>query len=306
MKTPVVSICCVTYNHAPFIRKCLDGFLMQETTFPIEILIHDDCSTDGTTEIIREYEAKYPDLIFPLYEEVNQYQQGKAGEIDLYNYNRAHGKYIAYCEGDDYWTDPLKLQKQVDFMEANPEYSVCFHDYSIYNTWHEKFINNCISENTDDFDVSLEMFLHAKINIGKPLTMMFRLDLYEFQWHTYYTRFCDMMEIMHLLLKGKGRFLKFVGGQYNMHAGGVSTTNPDLRRSFEYCTDVQEMCDNTHDTAVKKFYINAYKWRIDVCIRNKMYKDLINSLKLVLKHNLSIGVKCCIYASKKVLKILMK
>ena len=71
MNTPLVSICCITYNHTQFIRKCLDGFLMQETTFPIEILIHDDCSTDGTTEIIREYEAKYPDLIFPLYEDEN-------------------------------------------------------------------------------------------------------------------------------------------------------------------------------------------------------------------------------------------
>ena len=130
MTTPLVSVCCITYNHAQFIRKCLDGFLMQETSFPIEILIHDDCSTDGTTEIIREYEAKYPDLIFPLYEEENQYQQGKAAEIDFYNYRRARGKYIAYCEGDDYWTDPLKLQKQVDFMEANPEYGLCYTDFN--------------------------------------------------------------------------------------------------------------------------------------------------------------------------------
>ena len=118
MEAPLVSICCLTYNHVPFIRKCLDGFLMQQTDFPIEILIHDDCSTDGTTEIIRQYEAKYPELIFPLYEEENQYSRGGAGKMDLYNYRRARGKYIAYCEGDDYWTDPLKLQKQVDFLEV--------------------------------------------------------------------------------------------------------------------------------------------------------------------------------------------
>lgn len=124
MNTPLVSVCCITYNHAQFIRKCLDGFLMQQTDFPIEILIHDDCSTDGTTEIIREYEAKYPNLIFPLYEEENQYQQGKAGEIDFYNYRRARGKYIAYCEGDDYWIDPLKLQKQVDFLESHKDYDL--------------------------------------------------------------------------------------------------------------------------------------------------------------------------------------
>jgi glycosyltransferase involved in cell wall biosynthesis len=130
---------------------------MQKTDFPIEILIHDDCSTDGTTEIIREYEAKYPDLIFPLYEEENQYQQGKAAEIDFYNYRRARGKYIAYCEGDDYWTDPLKLQKQVDFMEANPEYSVCFHDFQVYDVrnakWSKPLYNQGNSLQVDGEDI---------------------------------------------------------------------------------------------------------------------------------------------------------
>ena len=104
---PVVSICCLTYNHAPFIRKCLDGFLMQSPPPCVpqdaklsdwcEILIHDDASTDGTDDIIREYAAKYPDVVFPLYEEENQYSRGGAGKMDLYNYNRARGKYIAYC-----------------------------------------------------------------------------------------------------------------------------------------------------------------------------------------------------------------
>ena len=122
----VVSICCITYNHAPYIRECLDGFLMQKTDFAFEVLIHDDASTDGTTEIIKEYEAKCPDIIKPLYEEENQWVKGRRGNKE-FNYPRARGKYIALCEGDDYWTDPLKLQKQVDFLEANTDYSLCFH-----------------------------------------------------------------------------------------------------------------------------------------------------------------------------------
>ena len=121
----LVSISCITYNHAPYIRQCLDGFLMQQTEFAFEVLIHDDCSTDGTTEIIKEYEAKYPDIIKPIYEDENQYQQGKPAGSAVWNFPRAKGKYIAMCEGDDYWVDPLKLQKQVDFMEANPDYSLC-------------------------------------------------------------------------------------------------------------------------------------------------------------------------------------
>lgn len=121
--SPLVSISCITYNHAPYIRQCLDGFMMQKTNFAFEVLIHDDASTDGTTEIIKEYAAKYPDIIKPLYEEENQWVKGRRGSA-VFNYPRAKGKYIAMCEGDDYWIDPLKLQKQVDFLEDNPEYGI--------------------------------------------------------------------------------------------------------------------------------------------------------------------------------------
>lgn len=127
METPLVSVCSITYNHAQYIRPCLDGVLMQKTNFPIEIIINDDCSTDGTTEIIREYAEKYPGKIFPIYHKENLYSQGKRGFFQTFVFPKARGKYIAICEGDDYWTDPEKLQKQVDFMEAHPEYSMCFH-----------------------------------------------------------------------------------------------------------------------------------------------------------------------------------
>lgn len=127
---PVVSICCITYNHGKFIRECLDGFLMQETNFPVEIFIHDDASTDGTTGIIREYEAKYPDIIKPIYQTENQYSKGVRPIADLI-LPKAEGKYIALCEGDDYWTDPLKLQKQVSFLEANPDFTICFHKVNV-------------------------------------------------------------------------------------------------------------------------------------------------------------------------------
>ena len=125
-KEPLVSILCLTYNHAGFISQAIEGFLMQKTNFPFEILIHDDASTDGTTEIIKEYERKYPELIKPIYQKENQFSIGV--KITLtYQYPRARGKYLAFCEGDDYWIDPNKLQKQVDFLEVNSDISLCYH-----------------------------------------------------------------------------------------------------------------------------------------------------------------------------------
>lgn len=127
----MVSICCLVYNHEPFLRECFDGFIMQQTTFPIEILVHDDASTDNSAEIIREYTAKYPDLFKPIYQTENQYSKGKGYVGMTLNIERAKGKYIAFCEGDDYWTDMFKLQKQVEFLEEHEEYVLAFHDAKI-------------------------------------------------------------------------------------------------------------------------------------------------------------------------------
>ncbi|KAA6338333.1 putative glycosyltransferase EpsE [termite gut metagenome] len=121
----IVSICCITYNHEPYIRQCLEGFMTQKTSFLFEVLIHDDASTDGTADIIHEYESKYPDIIKPIYQKENQYSKGVRISW-VFNFPRAKGKYIALCEGDDYWIDPLKLQKQVDFLENNPEYGMVY------------------------------------------------------------------------------------------------------------------------------------------------------------------------------------
>lgn len=122
--TVAVSIVCNAYNHERYIRSALDGFVMQKTTFPFEVLIHDDASTDATADIIREYEKQYPDILKPIYSTENQYSK-RDGSLARIQYGRVRGKYIAFCEGDDYWTDPLKLQKQYDLLEANPEINIC-------------------------------------------------------------------------------------------------------------------------------------------------------------------------------------
>jgi len=126
----LVSVCCLTYNHNDYIRHAIDGFLEQNTRFRIEIIVHDDASTDGTTEIIRQYAIEYPDLFRLVLQKKNLFSSGTS-ILKIYEnhvFPLAKGKYIAICEGDDYWTDPLKLQKQVDFMEQNTDYAVCFHN----------------------------------------------------------------------------------------------------------------------------------------------------------------------------------
>lgn len=115
---PLVSICCTTYNHGKFIQDAIEGFLMQKTNFPIEIIIHDDASTDNTATIVKQYAEKHPGLIITILQTINQYSQG-IKPWPNFVFPKARGKYIALCEGDDYWTDPLKLQKQVDFLEGN-------------------------------------------------------------------------------------------------------------------------------------------------------------------------------------------
>ena len=122
---PLVSICCTTYNNEKNLRQTLEGFLSQKCDFPFEVLIHDDVSTDGTIEIIREYADKYPEIIKPLFEEENQYSKGVPIN-ETFNFPRAQGKYIALCEGDDYWCDPTKLQRQIAHMEMDEQCTFSF------------------------------------------------------------------------------------------------------------------------------------------------------------------------------------
>lgn len=127
---PLLVVRILVYNHAPFLRDCLNGIVMQETTFPFIAVVHDDASTDGSADIIREYEEKYPHIIKPIYEKENQYSKRDGSLTRVMNAAcRQYGpKYHALCEGDDYWTDPRKLQKQVSYLESHPECTlVCSH-----------------------------------------------------------------------------------------------------------------------------------------------------------------------------------
>jgi glycosyltransferase involved in cell wall biosynthesis len=134
-----VSVICNTFNQVDYIKDALDGFVGQKTNFKFEVLIHDDASTDGTQDIIKQYEKQYPDIIKPIYETENQYSRGVKISLEL-QYPRVKGKYIAFCEGDDYWNDCYKLQKQFDSLENHPDIDMCSHKSVVVDAETKKII----------------------------------------------------------------------------------------------------------------------------------------------------------------------
>ncbi len=152
-KEPLVSIVCDTYNHAPYVRRALDGFLCQKANFAFEIIVHDDASTDGTADIIRSYEKAYPDLFRCVYRTENIYSKDPK-ILEHYVFPLARGKYIAICEGDDYWTDPLKLQTQISYMETHPDCTLCVCAADLVDT-EERWIG-AVKPYDQDTDISTD------------------------------------------------------------------------------------------------------------------------------------------------------
>ena len=122
-----VTAFCLAFNHEKYIRKTLEGFVSQKTDFGFKVIVHDDASTDGTADIIREYAQKYPDIIIPVYQSENQYSKG-VKILDRFIFPLVDTEYVMSCEGDDYWCDENKMQMQYDFLSTHPEYSLCVHN----------------------------------------------------------------------------------------------------------------------------------------------------------------------------------
>ena len=228
MGKPLVSICCIAFNHGKYIRQCLEEFVAQKTNFEIEILLFDDASSDNTQEIMVEFAKKYNNIKLFLQTE-NQWRKRKFGFID-WLFPAAQGKYIALCEGDDYWTDPYKLQKQVDILEQNPDCVACHHWHKI--TMRNKngiFEEKEAPKRADDGYLLLE-----KADIGEIFsfklrpqsrTMMFRniFNGTSFPDWFYKVKFGDIALCFMLGKFGKFYFMDEVMAAYRVHEGGVSS-----------------------------------------------------------------------------------
>ena len=233
---PLVTIRCTVYNHEPFLRQCLDGFVMQETTFPFEAIVHDDASTDGSAAIIREYAERYPDIIKPIYESENQYSKhdGSLARIMDAAMHPA-SKYVAVCEGDDYWTDSYKLQKQVDFLESHSDFAFCCSNHLCYQQESGLMEKEAVYDWVFKGELADKGFLEITHDNYfdhwwiRTLTVMYRRYAYTDEMKKKgYDVFRDDVYYYNVLNHGKGALLKDVMGVYRRHAGGLWAGNDPI------------------------------------------------------------------------------
>ncbi len=303
----LVSVSCITYNHEPYIRACLDGFLMQKTNFLIEVLIHDDCSTDGTKKIIEEYANRYPNIIFPIFQSVNQYSQGIRAMNARFNFPRCKGKYIALCEGDDYWTDPLKLQKQVDFLQNNNEYVVCSHDTktidSYGNLLKESKLPNSFKRDATSEELKKGFWI---LTLG----MMFRnLPIFKnYPKEGYRVLNGDIFLISILGQYGKSKYMNDIEpASYRQHIGGIWSMKSNRFKqinNFKTLFFMAKYYERINDKVSRELFSNCYVDGFWLFLYGFRYNSNFSSQLEILKYTFIAFIK--IKSLKYILKGLYK
>ena len=233
----LVSIKCITYNQEKYISDALDGFLSQKTDFPFEVVVHDDASTDKTAEIIKEYASKYPRIIKPLYETENQYSKGN-GILGRIVDAKLSGKYIAFCEGDDYWIDENKLQKQIDYLESNPDYGLCFTDCNFVDAYGNVTKRDLFK--SKQLPVP-QCFKEHLFNLGyiAPMSWVMRKSVYDTLDMSYKSTDGTFVRALEFFLKSKVYFMDSTTCCYRQHEGSVSKQT-DPKKMYKYQKGVFE------------------------------------------------------------------
>jgi glycosyltransferase involved in cell wall biosynthesis len=270
-----VSVFMTTYNHASYIAQAIEGVVKQEADFPFKLFIGEDCSTDGTAEICRRYKSEYPDKIELIAREKNLGAQANSPEI--YERCFSYGKYIAMCEGDDYWTDSRKLQKQVDFLEANPDFSICFHPVKIAyeESREEKITNQTQAETTTFEDLALNNFIYT-------VSCVFRNNSLQFpEW---FEKMPAGDYPLHLLNAqyGKIKFISEVMAVYRVHKGGIWSMINLADMSAGWITVVKECRKQFFPRAEEQFARHLARSYQQLCFayfETKRYKDFRQNLQ---------------------------
>lgn len=294
----MVSICCITYNHENYIADAIEGFLNQKTNFKYEVLIHDDASTDQTQQIIKKYEMKYPDIIKPIYQSENQYSKGISTFSILQK--KVSGKYVAICEGDDYWIDESKLQKQVDYIEQNPECTFCFHNGYIENQatknqmrpvipWMPENRNYFFDQNRKYFAGELQLlgyiptgsFLFPKRILDNPPKWFFEAPVGD-----------NALKLL-AASKGYAYYMNDAMCVYRYNVSGSATTNwqnENINQIVHRCNRFIKMLEDfncyTNNQYHNEIELSKLTWEIQKLrliedykeLKNKKYKNYLNLL----------------------------
>lgn len=277
---PLVSVCMITYNHEQFIEEAINAILMQKCNFDIELIISNDCATDKTHRVIQNILKKHPraSIINYIKHEKNI---GMMPNF-VFAYKKCKGKYIALCEGDDYWTDPLKLQKQVDFLDVNPEYVISCHDTCIVNEKGIK-IKDSIFSNFHKKDCSKEQLINGAFLM--PLTMCFRNVELEFPSEMFKVINADVFLISLLGEFGKSKFQKnILPASYRHHSNGVASMVSDLEKDFQRKVTFYQLFKYHYGNNNKKVslvFYTKYRQTMLRLIKNKINNtSYIDSMKL--------------------------
>jgi glycosyltransferase involved in cell wall biosynthesis len=268
---PVVSVCCITYNHEKYIEEALDSFLMQETDFPFEIVIDDDASTDNTPNIIKRYKEKYPNIINENLRKEN------VGSFNNYigNQVRAQGKYIAICDGDDFWTDPCKLQKQFCFLEKNHSYTMVCANSFMLDMDRPDFRRLSKEHNINIEDYTDKDFI--LMNPVSNLTIMYR-NILSKSFPSLYLKFTlvDLSRNLMLAQHGKCRYFNDVVGVNRLHDKGITAHYrvKDLRQkiktieeSIEFTKEWNDFFDNKYQNIINDFIQNRKARLVELYLR---------------------------------------
>lgn len=281
----MVSVFVVAYNEERYIRQALDSILDQKVNFKYEVIVHDDASTDKTSDIVKEYERKHPGIVKGIYQDSNKYQKGIQFVVG-YMYPAAAGKYIAYCDGDDYWTDPYKLQKQADFLESNPEYTMCQHAFSfLYEDKKEIKANHTYS---GDQDMCIDEFIQWDgLKVPQIGTWMFRRDLAANRPKLFHMiaiegvmSISDRPLAIYLALQGKVRYMDEVMSVWRRHSKTMFTRYTEKRMvafqtsTIAFLEQLERYCGGTHEGIIKNT-IEKEKFRRDIYLEN--YAKVIQS-----------------------------
>ena len=290
----LVSINCITYNHEKYISKAIESFINQKTNFEYEILIHDDASTDRTAEIIRKYEKKYPQIIKPIYQVENQYSKGKE-ILSEFVWPQAKGKYIALCEGDDYWTDIFKLQKQFDYMERNLECTLCFHAAHVVNQDKIQIGKSMLLNNEGDLKyLAGEM---AVLGFIPTSSQFFRTELIHKIPDWFKTSVVGDYPLQLIMSShGYAYYINEIMSSYRVgHSGSASSRyrDMDIKNQKKYIKGFIEILKNFNKYTDNKYYKDVDKAiiqrEVQIIILNKNIQKL-KTLRYIDYYN-SLGIK---------------